>query len=232
MATVRCPSCDQALEVEDEYRDWTVRCPHCGAEFVPDATVAAKSKAADEPRPRPRRTYRDERDDYDERPARRRRARRDDDDDYDDDYDPEDARRLVANPAAWLEIVGWLGVLLTIAGGGLLIAIGMANNNNNNPNAAADAAGMIFAAACLGVLGIPYSVAIAIGGRKMRNLSSRPWAMTAAILAVASFAMFGLCGLLHTGIGVWALVTLDNPAVRAAFGLPTPYRRRRRADWD
>ena len=41
MATVKCPACDRSVEVEDDYRDWTVRCPHCEGEFVPSEVVKA-----------------------------------------------------------------------------------------------------------------------------------------------------------------------------------------------
>ena len=45
MAAVKCPSCNRQLEVEAEYRDWTVRCPHCEHEFVPNDVREAEARA-------------------------------------------------------------------------------------------------------------------------------------------------------------------------------------------
>src|SRR5947207_15847263 len=115
MATAKCPSCARPLEVEDAYRDWTVRCPHCGHEFVPSAEAAREERADDRPR---RRRRRDDDDDYDDRDREERddrdRGERDRDDDYGDDEPdrvPASVRRealaVVSAPATWLEILGW-----------------------------------------------------------------------------------------------------------------------------
>ena len=40
MAIFPCPSCAQPLEADPAHRDWTVRCPHCAAEFVPERVAA------------------------------------------------------------------------------------------------------------------------------------------------------------------------------------------------
>jgi hypothetical protein len=204
------------LEVEESYLDWTVRCPHCGEEFVPDAGVAPA------PRPRPRRA-----------------EPRDDDRDGDPRYGAgypgrSRAREIVAGPATALEIAGWIGVLLSIGACLLCVALaveaGNANRNGNNANNGddEDEVVLLIMGGCAGVLGLPYSVAMALGARKMRDLTSRGWALTACILAVASFALFGVCGVIQAGIGVWALVALENPAVRAAFAAG----RRRYREWD
>jgi hypothetical protein len=232
MATVSCPSCGRALEVEDEYRDWTVRCPHCEHEFVP-SEVASTGLMDDEPAPSRRRRRRDDdyEDDYEEdRPRRRRRQR------YDDDYDRDtrdEAATLVAAPSMWLEICGWGGALVSIGGAILLIALGaeLINNPPRNRNANDDPGEMfVVMGFCLGILGLPYSMAMAIGARKMRNLTGRGWAMTAAILGVASIALFGLLGIIQTAIGIWALVALNNPIVIQAFNDNDRYRSRR--SWD
>jgi hypothetical protein len=228
MLTVKCPSCTRQLEVEDAYRDWTVRCPHCGHEFVPDDAWDAERRS-------------------DERPRRRRRDEYDDRDERDDRYgEPdtssevhEEARRIVAAPGLWLELCGWMSVLCAI--GVTALCMVFANEIANNPqaNQNGDPAEMfIFIGCCVGILGAPYGIAMAIGGRCLRNLTSRGWAMTGAILGVASFTMFGILGLVQTGIGVWALVTLDKPEVREAFGLPPRpsdrdrRRRRPRREWE
>jgi hypothetical protein len=206
MATVKCPACDRSVEVDDAYRDWTVRCPHCEAEFVPDDVA---------------------------RPSARRRPR-DDEDDDDEPYGAasgarEEALQLVSAPAAWLEVCGWLGALASVGIAALYIGLAVMAANMPNPNPNDDSTVMLVLFGCYsGVVGLPYNVALAIGARKMRTLSSRQWALAAAILSVASFSVFSCCGLIHTGIGVWALITLEKPVVREAFGLPVRRRRRRR----
>src|SRR5438128_256749 len=94
MATVSCPSCGRALEVDDTYRDWTVRCPHCSAEFGPaevpqPEAPARRRRDEDHEDDRPRRRDEEYEDDYD-RPSRRRR------DDYEDDYEDEAHTRHTA----------------------------------------------------------------------------------------------------------------------------------------
>src|SRR6266542_338146 len=139
MAAVKCPSCNRQLEVEEEYRDWTVRCPHCEHEFVPDDVREAEARSDDRPR-RPRRDEDDyDRDDRDER-DRDDRGRSDRDDEDDRYGEPEGVReealRLVAAPALWLEICGWVTALgavgLTVAL--LLFAAEVANNPQANQN--------------------------------------------------------------------------------------------------
>src|SRR5205823_11382211 len=87
---------------------------------------------------------------------------------------------------------------------------------------------MIVMAMCLGVFGIPYSVVMAIGARKMRHLTSRAWAMTSAVLGIAAIVLFGLFGVFHIAAGVWGLIALSDANVSEAF----EYRRRRGSDWD
>jgi hypothetical protein len=221
---VRCPSCDRPLEVEDAYRDWTVRCPHCGTEFVP-TEVGASDRRRRPPREEPdERTDRDR----DDRERDYRRRERDRDDEYEDDYERNERRerareralQIVAAPALALEIVGWLGALASGGICALCVVLALEMNNGNRNANAGDEGVLVVMGCCAGVLGIPYSVAMGIGARKMRDLSSRGWAMAAGILGIAAFSLFGFFGVIHAGIGTWALVTLDNPVVRAAYGLP------------
>lgn len=209
MATVRCPACGDELEVLDAHRDWTVRCPHCDGEFVPSEARA----------PRP------------SRPARRRRPDPDDEDDYVDYERDAQARRTVAAPAMWLEVLGWLGALASVGVIALCVvgAAFVADNGGNDE----DAVPLLMLGGCTGVFGVPYSIVMAIGARRMRDLSSRGWAMTACMLAIGSFSVCGVVGIIHAGFGVWALIALDKPEVRAAFGLTARNRDRdrRRNDW-
>jgi hypothetical protein len=195
MSTVNCPACEEALELDDTYRDWTVRCPHCGREFVP-SEVGRRPPPRDEP---------DE----------------DDGGDYVYGYEESDRREalaLVSAPAICMEVVGWSGVVIAGALCALLVVGALSDRNGGEA--------LLLMSGCLGVLVIPYSLAMAVGGYHMRNLSSRGWAMAAAILGVASFTLISVCGVLHTAVGVWALVTLDKPVVRRAFGMSDRRKRR------
>lgn len=202
MASAVCPACDRAVDVEDAYREWTVRCPHCDAEFVPDDVARAAA-------------------------ARRRREEERDEDEF---YGVpsaarQEALRLVSGPALWLEICGWMSVLIAIGIGALCAVLAVEIANNPQANANGEPAVLFVLVGCVSVvLGVPYGVAMAIGARKMRALSSRGWAMAAAVLGVASFSVFGCWGLVPTGLGIWALVVLNKPAVSEALG---PIRRDR-----
>jgi hypothetical protein len=200
--TTNCPSCGETLDVDDDYRGWTVRCPSCRHEFVAET---------DEP-PRPRRRSRSG---YGGRRSR-----------Y-DEPDVEAARTKVSAPATFLEVVGWGSVALCVLIGLILILAGMEAQGRpqrqRQPGNNDDPVFFFVMATCLGGFGIPYSIIMAIGARKMRNLSSRGWAMTAAVLGVAAIVIFGLFGVFHIAAGVWALVALSDPNVTRSFG----YRHRR-----
>jgi len=191
--SVGCPECGTTLEVDDEYRTWKVRCPQCRHEFYPADEGGRPTE--DEPRPR-----------------RRRRREYDDEDD-----DPRAAAADVAAPALWLELTGWGSLLLLLVMCGILIVAGVVGGNQKPPPGQDPPELFIFLGTCLGVIGLPYFGVIIYGARKLRNLSGRGWAMAGAILAVASLALFGLCGLPIIGPGIWALVVMNRPHVQAAF---------------
>lgn len=56
---------------------------------------------------------------------------------------------------------------------------------------------------------------ITIGGMKMRNATGRGLAMTSSILAMIPCT--SSCCLIGLPVGIWALVVLSNPDVKAAF---------------
>ena len=66
----------------------------------------------------------------------------------------------------------------------------------------------------IGVIGILRGILLIVGAVKMKNLDSYGLAMAAAILGV--IPCFG-CWLIEAPFGIWALVVLNDPAVRAAF---------------
>jgi hypothetical protein len=191
--------------------------------------VDAPAPAREDDRPRPRRRPRDR---DDERERERERERYEEEDER--DWAREEALQIVAAPGLWMEICGWVTALGSI-GMALLcvvLAMEMANNPPQNGNQNDDGPALVILGCCGGVFGVPYGVAMAISGRKMRNLSSHGWALTGSILGVVSFPLCNFVGAIHTGIGVWALTALNKPVVREAFGLSQRRRRRRRRDWD
>jgi hypothetical protein len=67
----------------------------------------------------------------------------------------------------------------------------------------------------LNVIAIVVAAVIIMGGLKMKNLQSRGMAMTASILAM--IPCLSACCLLGLPIGIWSIVTLNDPNVRSAF---------------
>ena len=68
-----------------------------------------------------------------------------------------------------------------------------------------------------GLLSIAACAVVAIGGLRMRQCRSWGLSLTAAILAIASVLLFGLCSVLIVPFGVWALVVLCNSDVQREF---------------
>lgn len=203
--SVECPECRTPLEVDDEHREWKVRCPQCRHEFRPvDAPAADLVEVAE--------------DDDAPRPRRRRRRRRE----YEGDpeADPEVGAREIAKPALALELTGWASLVLTLAVSVILVVVGVAQGNqprqpkqvNDDPPEL-----FIFMGVCLGVFAVPYFAAIAIGARKARNLTSHSWGIAAAVMAIAAIVLFGLCGLPIIVPGIWLIVVMNNDDVKAAF---------------
>lgn len=66
-----------------------------------------------------------------------------------------------------------------------------------------------------GILGFLVSALILFGALKMKKFQSYGWAMTASILAV--IPCVSPCCLVGIPIGIWALVVLSKPEVKAQF---------------
>jgi hypothetical protein len=191
MATFSCPSCARPLEAESTYRDWTVRCPHCAAEFVPEEVARA---AFDTPPPSD--------------PGAEERERM-------------EIRARVFGPGVCLELCGWLGGFLVelSAFAHVIVALAQLNNpNGRNPNNPPEL--MLVLGLLSGLLGVPFALVLIVGGRKMRELSSLPWALSASVAALGSFVFLYVvcvCALIPPALGLWSLLALSNPTVRRAF---------------
>lgn len=190
--SVNCPACGELLDVDDAHRTWKVRCPRCRHEFYPDRTAAEAD---------------------DDSPPPRRRGRRDLEI---DDQDLAAVARDVSPPGIFLELTGWLGVMGTLLAAGLLVTLGVVTDKPGQ-RGGEDPLVLVFLGACVGTLGLPYYVAVVYGARKFRHCSSRSWAMASAILSIASITLFGVCGVVSIAAGIWALVVMQRPEVRAAF---------------
>jgi hypothetical protein len=66
-----------------------------------------------------------------------------------------------------------------------------------------------------GLITIGIGILIIVGALKMKNLQSRAWGMTAAILAMIPCT--SPCCLLGLPFGIWALVVLSDADVQMAF---------------
>lgn len=166
---------------------------------------------------------------------------RDEYDDRDDDrYDDErrdrrsEAKRKVKAPAICLMVTAILGLLL--------IPLGMAlefsgwnekqqqkqiqdieNDPNLQPQQKKDIVEMQkkiretlqpLTYGFWGVLGLCGTLGL-VGAIKMKNLSGRGWAYTSAIVSMTP--CISIACLLGLPFGIWALVVLANPDVKAAF---------------
>lgn len=65
------------------------------------------------------------------------------------------------------------------------------------------------------ILGVGINVLVIVGALKMQRLQSWGLAMTSAILIMLPCS--GCCCLLGLPVGIWALVTLNKPEIKAAF---------------
>jgi hypothetical protein len=194
--TIDCPQCGRQLRLPEHLAGTRVQCPTCEATFLaPEPSAEPDDDLAEEPRPR--RSAAD--------PAGFGRM------------SAEEARERVSGPATALQVYGWLQVVggfMILALAALLVFMG-ANNLQPNPNEGPE---MVFAGIMYGVGGLLNfitSTLVLIGARKMARLEGYGLAITAAIIALVPCA--NVCCLLSMPFGIWALIVLADPGVKAAF---------------
>ena len=167
---------------------------------------------------------RDSFDDFGDRPRRRRPDAELDDEprwgDERDDYDDEPSRRAspedrVRGPGTSLIVVGWVGVAATILALAMALAIGL-----SDPPPQHELIVNIVIGAFLGVISLGYFGVIAAGGHQMVRCRRYGLAMAAAVMAIASVALIGLCSFVILPFGIWAVVVLGQADVRKAFERP------------
>lgn len=152
--------------------------------------------------------------DDDRRERLSRYNRRDQEDDYDDassDWYGR-AKAKVASVAMALLIVTILSLLMCIVIVGVAVFLAVVQPNNKDEDTIL---GIVYGIA--GVLGLAYYSVLLIGTMRLKNMTSHSWAMTAAIMSIASILCLGVCSVLQLGFGIWALVVLSDSEVKRAF---------------
>jgi hypothetical protein len=138
----------------------------------------------------------DERDDYDDAPGYRK-----------------DPRQTVRAPGLTMAICGWLGVAASVLAMGWSVIVALEVPGPQPPD---DVIMAVVVGVC-GLIALAGSVVSAIGGQRMMQCRNYGLAMTAAVLNIASIVVFGLCGVLMIGVGIWALVVLSQSDVKREF---------------
>jgi hypothetical protein len=124
----------------------------------------------------------------------------------------------INGPAIGLIVTGALNIVLALARGAMLmLGIGMSTlQTSGNNDAEKTVMGLMstfgLAFCVVGVLG---GIFILFGGMKMRKLESYGLCMAASI--VAMIPCLSACCLIGLPIGIWSLVVLSKPEVKAAF---------------
>lgn len=137
--------------------------------------------------------------------------------------DPARAAAMVKVPAMIILVMAVIGGLLTLAMLGarnplldwLLNAGFPLDANARNAIQQARDAGLGIADVLQALFGVAINTLVAVGALKMQRLESWGLALTAAILTILPCG--GCCCLIGIPIGVWALVVLNKPEVKAAF---------------
>lgn len=105
--------------------------------------------------------------------------------------------------AAWQALM----LVLNVMGAGMGA---MMRGNQGMPNMMSGGIGAVF-----NVIGLVMAVVVFMGASKMKNAESYGFAMAATILAM--IPCISPCCLLGLPLGIWALVVLLKPEVKAAF---------------
>jgi hypothetical protein len=139
--------------------------------------------------------------------------------------DPEAARQKARPPAIGLTVAGALLLLSGLAGpakfGAMFAAQGIPAQAPPE-----DRTVIVLALVAFGVAGLIALVlggTVALAGYRMYHLRSRGLAITASVLSIVSclgcnlYGLTGVIALPALPLGIWALVVLNDPKVRAAF---------------
>ena len=227
---IHCPSCNAGLRVPDTLLGKTVRCPKCKTAF----TAAAEAPPEPEPESEPEGIV------AEPTPAARRRPRRPEPDEEEDEPEEEEAedrpkrrrRRSVSRgrgrtfaeaeaaltaPAICLMVLGGFDVLLVIVDMAmrlLHVSLFAAGAQGQAQGGEAEMAVQMVVGVISSIIGLCFAGMIIFGAIKMKQVDNYGLAMTASILALLPCWN---CCLIGLPIGIWALVVLNRPEVKAAF---------------
>lgn len=133
-------------------------------------------------------------------------------------YEPDGARAAAMDqlkgPAIGLMATAGIGaawqllsLILNFLGAGMGA---MMRGGEGIPNMLSGGVGIV-----LGFIGLVMAVVVFLGASKMKNAESYGFAMAAAIIAM--IPCVSPCCLLGLPLGIWALIVLLKPEVKAAF---------------
>ena len=120
----------------------------------------------------------------------------------------------VGGPGIGLAVIGGLSILVNL-GWAALNLLGSGMSVVGGGDAVAGVMGGVLGSVIYGFFAILGGVVL-FGGLKMKNLQSYGLAMAAAIMAMLPCTV-GWCCLLGLPLGIWALIVLMKPEVKAAF---------------
>jgi hypothetical protein len=199
---VTCQACGRQYNVKDEAAGKKFKCKDCG-EVVSVPEVGGGGGASDDYGD-PYNPYADE--EFGEEraaapPAARRPKRK---------GSGGPARERVNGPATGLTVCAAISLVISI-----LAAVALPILIFNIPNIGDEEKFQVVAQLIGVVINIPLCIVILIGASRMRSLSSYGWAMAAAI--ISAIPCTTPCCLISIGMGIWALVVLNDADVKSAF---------------
>jgi hypothetical protein len=215
----RCSQCGKLLRTGDDTAGKQAQCPACGTVSTVPTPVAPPEAVPEPPAPpSPFATTSP----WGESPSSpfAARGQADAENPYQapPEYAPAEAfpgafaQERVSAPATGLIVVGAIGLVLQIIGTAFQAVVLFAGVGGGGAQGEALAVGAAQVAG--GLLGIGLSILVIYAGTRMKNLENYGLAMTGAI--VAMIPCFPCC-LLGLPFGIWAIVVLVNPEVKAAF---------------
>jgi predicted Zn finger-like uncharacterized protein len=219
----QCPSCNAKVRVPEHMLGKKVRCPKCQSTFTAGAEEpeepAESEGVVTEPTPSRRRRAvpveePDEKesapDEDEDRPRKRRRPRG-----RGRGFD--EAAAAVTAPAICMMVFGGLNIavlLLDLAGRFLNFGLVAAGPGGPAPPAEDYAVGVVLGA--IGdVVGIALAAFLIYGGVKLKQLNNYGLVMGASICTF--LPCFWLCCFLGIPLGIWTLITINKPEIKAAF---------------
>ncbi len=132
------------------------------------------------------------------------------------------AQDQVNTPAILLMVVGGLTIAYALFGavqsltGANTAQLEQALSNPQLPEGARTMlSGMARGGIFFNLLQVALGAVTAFGGLKMKNLENYGLAMAASIIAV--IPCFGSCCCIGIPVGIWSLIVLNKPEVKAAF---------------